>query len=137
MSDNHGFKKRSNASPSKTQKQKQHTDYIKDIGEAMSEDVITERIQRFEDEYSSRRPEYQDLVFTAKIDGKAREIPIPAQVARSIHAHCEFNSHPITATQKLQPNYVKSNVKEMAPNKVGANEGKRVSTRVLRMTRSQ
>ena len=34
----------------------------------MSEDdVITERIQRFEDEYSSRRPEYQDLVFTLEI----------------------------------------------------------------------
>ena len=41
------------------------------------------------------------------------------EVARSIHAHCEFRAHPITANQKIQPNYVKSNVQNREPDKVG------------------
>ena len=33
--------------------------------------------------------------------------------------HCEFSAHPITANQKIQPNYVKSNVQNREPDKVG------------------
>ena len=84
---------------------------------------LDERIEHFEATYPAKRPEYHGFSFTAniRIDGQMieKEIAVPAEVARSIHAHCEFSAHPITANQKLQPNYVKSNVRDRQPSKVG------------------
>ena len=126
MSKKHGFKKTvAKASPIKTQKV--YNDYIYDIGDELTGSDLEERIERFEATYPSKRKEYQGFSFTAKIriDGEIteKEIVVPADVARSIHAHCEFSAHPITANQKLQPNYVKSNVRDREPGKVGNLKG--------------
>ena len=111
----HGFKKeKSKASPSKPPKV--YEDYVYDIGARLTGSDLDSRIDRFESTYPSTRPEYQGFSFVGK-DGK--QIDIPAGVARSIHAHCEFQAHPITANQKIQPNYVKANVRNREPDKVG------------------
>ena len=108
MTKKHGFKKKiQKASPTKTPKV--YNDYIYDIGDELSGSDLDDRIERFEATYPSKRREYQGFSFTAniEIDGliteKDEEIAVPAEVARSIHAHCEFGAHPITANQKLQP----------------------------------
>ena len=77
---------------------------------------LEDRIERFEATYKATRQEYQGFSFRNDND---EEVAIPPEVARSIHAHCEFRAHPITANQKIQPNYVKSNVQNREPDKVG------------------
>ena len=111
----HGFKKESSkASPSKPPKV--NDDYVYDIGDRLTGSDLDNRIDRFEATYSSTRPEYQGFSF---IGTDEETVHIPAEVARSIHAHCEFRAHPITANQKIQPNYVKANVRNREPDKVG------------------
>ena len=122
MPKKHGFKKQMTVeSPEKTPKT--YNDYIYDIGDELKGSDLDERIERFEATYPAKRTEYHGFSFTAniRVDGQTieKEIAVPAEVARSIHAHCEFSAHPITANQKLQPNYVKSNVRDRQPSKVG------------------
>ena len=122
MPKKHGFKKQTKVeSPEKTPKQ--YNDYIYNIGDELKGPDLNERIERFEATYPAKRQEYHGFSFMAsiRVDGQTieKEIAVPAEVARSIHAHCEFSAHPITANQKLQPNYVKSNVRDRQPSKVG------------------
>ena len=123
MPKTYGFKKQTKVeSPKKTPKT--YNDYIYNIGDELKGPDLDERIERFEATYPAKRPEYHGFSFTAniRVDGQIieKEVAVPAaEVARSIHAHCEFGAHPITANQKLQPNYVKSNVRDGQPTKVG------------------
>ena len=111
----HGFKKEnSKASPSKPPKV--YDDYVYDIGDRLTGSDLDNRIERFEATYQSTRPEYQGFSF---VGTDKKTIVVPPEVARSIHAHCEFQAHPITANQKIQPNYVKANVRNREPDKVG------------------
>lgn len=91
-----------------------HKDYIFDLGE---HPVRDDKKTRFRDTYPTTRPEYNDHAFQMKIDGKDREVRVPAKIAREIHLQIEAEAHPITFHQKLQPNYVQG--QRIAPNKVG------------------
>ena len=91
-----------------------HKEYIFDLGE---HPVRPENKARFRDTYPTTRPEYNDHAFTMKIDGKDRQVRLPAQIAREIHIQIESEAHPINFHQKLQPNYVAG--QGHGPNKVG------------------
>ena len=84
----HGFKKKTSEAESSIP-QKDYKDYVYDIGDRLTGSDLEDRIERFEATYKATRQEYQGFSFRNDND---EEVAIPPEVARSIHAHCEFRA---------------------------------------------